>query len=568
MLPLSLLPLALLICVDYVLSAKSITSQDSRGLLERLPNPPSTLPSLSRRDAGTNSRAAVTQLTLSSDGSSYYTVLTAGNISFRLSIDTGSSDLWLVSSACSSNVCKSTPSFPLSYHSPSFGVINNNETAFSLSFADGSSSSGFIATETVSLDNFSVPGQVIGLVNTTNVPLENEISGILGMGFPRLSVLSSLLANSTPFVNGLAQRGQLDYPFFGLSLTRDNAGTLTLGAIDIDVVKNVSSIEWHKVMPFSPFGAESNTSSYFQWVVRLPQVGVNGTNFDTEPTYPNITTTSLALFDVGTNGIFGPYQDVSRIFQNLEESRLIDANLGQWALPCDTDEVLTFNFGFGQGNFTLQPTDYLIGPVSGNPTFCLSWPRAVQSSGDGIDWQLGTPFLRTVYSVFSYGIDNKEPPTIGLYPISNVTTFTENATYISSFFASASATIATTLPNSLLSTPSATTPTYVFNTSVPASVGVLAPSALGTGTYSALLAGASVNASALPTATAAPTLVTLLVTEASGEVITSTSHAPTTSVALGRPPGESAARATMYMPTARLLFGTALVLGAAQYLLC
>lgn len=53
-----------------------------------------------------------------------------------------------------------------------------------------------------------------------------------------------------------------------------------------------------------------------------------------------------------------------------------------------------------QGNITLQPTDYLIGPVSSNPALCLSWPRATQSSGDGLDWHLGTPFLRTVYSIF------------------------------------------------------------------------------------------------------------------------------------------------------------------------
>lgn len=41
-------------------------------------------------------------------------------------------------------------------------------------------------------------------------------------------------------------------------------------------------------------------------------------------------------------------------------------------------------------NFTLQPTDYIIGPASGNPNLCLTWPRASQPTPDGVDWQLGT----------------------------------------------------------------------------------------------------------------------------------------------------------------------------------
>ncbi|KAI5122288.1 hypothetical protein M0805_002367 [Coniferiporia weirii] len=539
-------------------AGRSYGSSLSRPLLKRS--------SLYRRDAEASS-AGISQLSLSTDGSSYYTVLAIGDISFRISLDTGSSDLWLLSSACATKeFCKSSPSYPLSYHSPSFGIINNNQTGFNLSFADGSTSSGFLATESVQLNNFTVPNQVIGLVNATNVVLGSEISGVLGMGFPRLSVFSPIVTNSTPYINGLAQQGLLDYPMFGLSLTRDDDGTLTLGAIDSNVVKNLSSIEWHKVMPFSPFGLESNASSYLQWTVRIPGFGINDTIFDTNPTYPNITETSLALIDVGTNGLFGPYQDVSRIFGAISEARLVDADVGQWALPCDTEEVLSFNFG-SQGNFTLQPTDYLIGPVLSDPSFCLSWPRAVQNSGDGIDWQLGTPFLRTVYSIFSYGIDDKEVPMIGFYPLNNITTLSENASYISSFFSSASVTVATTLPNVILPTPSASTASYLFNTSVPASAGAVVASALGTKTYSALLATAAVNVTALPTITLSPTLATFLITDASGAVVTSTSIAPTTSIALGVPPGERASCASVQMPVLSMTGLGLLALGLLQYLL-
>ncbi|EJD06572.1 acid protease [Fomitiporia mediterranea MF3/22] len=528
-------------------------------LLKRLSAPSG----LKRRDFNpANASSTVLGLTLSDDRSSYYTIIQAGNISFRVAVDTASSDFWLLASTCSgSDVCKSSPSYPLLYHSPSFGAVNGNQSAFSLSFADGSSSSGFLATETVQLGNLSNVNQVFGLVNSTNVKLDSDISGVLGMGFPRLSSFSSTAVNATPFVNSLAQQGALDYPLFGLSLTRDDGGTIALGAIDVNVVHNLSAIEWHKVLPFSPFNSETNTSSYLQWVVRLPEVGINGTNLNTQPTYPNITEQSLALIDAGTNGIFGPYQDVSRIFEAFGEARLVDATVGQWAVPCDTQITLSFNFG--QGNLTLQPTDYLIGPVSGNPTSCLAWPRAVQNSGDGIDWQLGTPFLRTVYSIFSYGIDGKEVPMIGFYPLTNTTAITQTPQQISSFFSSFHLTIATTLPNSLLSTPSATTAPYIFNTSIPASVGAIVTSGLGDDNYSAILMGdpVNINTSALPVITPPPTLVTLIVTDKSGAVLTSVEHVPTSSIALGVPPGQSSSGFSLFFGRGPIVEEVMLVVG-------
>lgn len=75
---------------------------------------------------------------------SYYAVISVGNASYRVVLDTGSADLWLVSSACQEATC-SVPKYQLGYKSPTFLSINNNQTAFNVSFADGTSkyTSGF-----------------------------------------------------------------------------------------------------------------------------------------------------------------------------------------------------------------------------------------------------------------------------------------------------------------------------------------------------------------------------------------------------------------------------------------
>ncbi|KAI9440055.1 acid protease [Lactarius indigo] len=494
-------------------------------------NTTSTTNSTSNANA-TATAAATVPLILASDKQTYYSLISLGNVSLRVGFDTGSSDLWVVSSGCDTAQCKSLPQYPLFYPSPSFVSVNSNATIFNVSFADTTTASGFVAEETVTLGSFTVPQQAFGLVNSTNVSFVDQVSGIFGF------------VNATPFFPELAQRGLLDYPLFGVNLKRNgSAGSLSLGAVDSTVVTNDSLIEWHEVVPFEPFGSENNVSSYLQWAIPISNITVGTQTFVLEPTYPQANSNhSVALFDVGTPGIFGPYQDVERLFSVLDGARLVDIS-GQWAIPCDTNLTLTVTFS--DKNYTLLPSDYIIGPTSGEPALCLAWPRASPPSSDGIDWQFGAAFLQTVYTVFSYGIAKKEPPFIGLYPLQPPSAVPLPQASLSALFSSLSLTLATTLPNFVVSTPTLTTPSYIFNTSVPTSV--VAVSDLATSTYSPLIEKVvngvteTLNVTALPGVTPAPTLATLIITDSSGEVHTTVATLTTSSVVLGRPSGYNSA---------------------------
>ncbi|KAL0575173.1 hypothetical protein V5O48_006795 [Marasmius crinis-equi] len=503
-------------------------------LLIALCNVSAKAPSLFSRDLAVDGvNATITPLSLSSDKQSYYFLLKTGEIPFRVALDTGSSDLWLTTSDCRTEACKKSPHYPLSYQDPTFVAVNSNTTAFKASYGDGTVASGFVAKETVNIGNMTVPNQVLGLVTDSNVTFADSINGILGLGFPRLSSINRNTTDSSPFLATLAERGLVRYPLFGVGLTRGSYGTLALGAIDGTVVKNLSNVEWGEVVQFPPIGNENNQTSYWHWALPLQSVSVNGSPLTLSPSYPNMTGgLPIGLFDVGTSGIYGPWSDVAKLYSGISEARLVDES-GQWAVPCDTQAVLSFKFG--SRNFTLQPADYLIGPTSGNPKLCLSWPRANIPTPDGIDWVLGSPFLRTVYTIFSYGIDTKESPMIGLYAL-NTTNMTAS---ISSFFSSASATVATILPNSLLNTPSATTAPYGLNSSFTAPTGGVVASGLANSTYSPILGQEPTNISALPIITASPTVETFTLTDATGGLTTTTSRHPVASVVLGVPPGWS-----------------------------
>lgn len=84
---------------------------------------------------------------------------------------------------------------------------------------------------------------------------------------------------ATPFFATLSQNGDLDYPLFGLKLTRDTGGSLTFGAIDGSVVTNRSAIEWNEVVPFAPFldsdsDSDDTSASYLQWTLVLDAISV------------------------------------------------------------------------------------------------------------------------------------------------------------------------------------------------------------------------------------------------------------------------------------------------------
>jgi len=110
----------------------------------------------------TTQASGIGSLALSDDKQSYFVVIETGVISFRVAIDTGSSDLWLISTACTTATCQQVPGYPLAYHSATFVPVNNNLTTFNATYADGTYASGFVARETVEFSNLTVANQAFG----------------------------------------------------------------------------------------------------------------------------------------------------------------------------------------------------------------------------------------------------------------------------------------------------------------------------------------------------------------------------------------------------------------------
>ncbi|CAK9780132.1 acid protease [Cutaneotrichosporon oleaginosum] len=518
-------------------------------------------------------------------------------IAYPLQLDTGSSDLLLASSGCGHNCpedTESTPYYDLKYHSSSFVAVGNNDTLWHSAFGDGTVASGFVARERVGISTVSIDGQVFGLMNSTNLTMsEQQISGIIGLGFPRLSTLSRILlqsnaasrgaapapssvhaaasqmedltgstsigtpsstpdsvlggqspspaperrqqssavgqsaspsANSSagqsaylsPVLESLVTQALVPFPAFGLALSPPanysfpapdavsngarsryslRVGSLTIGGVsELYVSSNsttgrtVNDIEWHPVVPFAPLNttgagpslspsampspsgvggvpqslAELESESYLYWALQMTHVAVNGTAMPVNSTYRSQGIPSIAVIDAGSNGLYGPEQDVAQIFRNIKMARQVAT--GQWAVPCDTKATLGFSFG---GRFvTLQPSDWMYAAVAGS-SFCLAWPVAVPQTGDGVDWTLGTPFLRSTYTMFNYGFNGGQAPQIGFLPLQDAAPASSSSAPVPVTPASMTQTVGTTLPNYLITGPNYPVPSYIFNTPAP-----------------------------------------------------------------------------------------------------
>ena len=98
-------------------------------------------------------------------------------------LDTGSSDLWVISDQCRTNACAEATS--RRYPSSSF---NSTQRAIELSYGDSTGSSsarGTIGREKASVAGLAMAGQPFALVDdTTNPVVRYGVSGLFGMGFP------------------------------------------------------------------------------------------------------------------------------------------------------------------------------------------------------------------------------------------------------------------------------------------------------------------------------------------------------------------------------------------------
>ncbi|KAH9928187.1 aspartic peptidase domain-containing protein [Fomitopsis serialis] len=287
---------------------------------------------------------------------------------FTIDFDTGSADLWIPSSDCSG--CQAKSSYDASKSSTSKEQSGN----FQIQYGDGSTASGPIYSDTVSVSGVSVTGQYLSAVNSESGNLVGGPNdGLMGMAFPTISQLKS-----DPYFWTAVDQKAVKEGVFAFKLSTSGS-ELYIGGTDNSMYSG--DIEYHDL--------SSSAQGFWQISGASALVNNNATvsDFDT-------------IIDSGTTIMYGPPDAVSQFYAAIDGSSEYDSQNGYYSIPCDS--IPTIAFSWGGNNWEISSDVFNLGTASdGNCQGAL----AAQDLGLGDNvWLLGDSLMRNVYTAFS--VDN------------------------------------------------------------------------------------------------------------------------------------------------------------------
>ncbi|KAL4078971.1 aspartic peptidase domain-containing protein, partial [Scleroderma yunnanense] len=346
--------------------------------------------SLQKRSEGIN------LLTNQNADSSYYGSLAIGTppVAFDVILDTGSADLWVADTSCTSSCDKVAV-----FEAASSSTFKNLSQPFQIVYGSGQAS-GSLAQDVVQMAGFSISNQVFAAVDqVTNGLLTSPVSGLLGLAWQSIAV-----SGAPPFWETLASTGAWTDQLMSFQLTRfmnasnvkteEPGGTFTMGFVNSSLY--TGQIDYQSL---------STTPSY--WLLTISSMTVQG-NSITIPT----GSSAYAAIDTGTTLVGGPSSAIQNIYAQIPGSA---AGTGSWqgyySYPCSTEVNVAISFG--GPSWSVSPADFQLTQISSSQCIGAFFVLSTGTSGNGPSWVVGDTFLKNVYSVFRYN-----PAAVGFAQLS------------------------------------------------------------------------------------------------------------------------------------------------------
>ncbi|WVQ79046.1 hypothetical protein IAT38_001139 [Cryptococcus sp. DSM 104549] len=290
--------------------------------------------------------------------------------SFKVVLDTGSSNLWVPSVGCSSIACF----LHTKYDSSQSSTYKANGSDFAIQYGSGSLE-GFISQDTVSIGDLTIKKQ--DFAEATKEPglafAFGKFDGILGLGYDTISVNHIV----PPFYNMLAQN-LLDEPVFSFRLgsSDEDGGEAIFGGVDDSAYSGK--------LQYVPVRRKG------YWEVELESIKFGDEELELENTG--------AAIDTGTSLIVMP-TDVAEML-NKEIGAQKSWN-GQYTVDCATiDSLPKLAFVFGGKSYKLKGEDYVL---NAGGTCISSFTGMDIPAPTGPLWIVGDVFLRKYYTVYDLG---------------------------------------------------------------------------------------------------------------------------------------------------------------------
>ncbi|KAG0231857.1 hypothetical protein BGW42_008606 [Actinomortierella wolfii] len=267
---------------------------------------------------------------------------------FSIVLDTGSSDFWIPSTACTTIVCVGLNRFNANQSS----TFHDEAKPFEAKYGDGSFVSGVTGIDTVTLSRQKIANQSFGLaaVDETSVA-QKGVEGVLGLNVGRSASVRGYIS----LVENLISRKVLSQPIVSVWMGRQrlggamegSGGAFILGGVD--TTKYVGNFTW---LP---------TVDRNAWKVHMQGLSLGGKNLGMK---------ADVLIDTGTSLIIMPSQAANDFHGNIPRAQNIP-QVG-WIIPCNT-AAGDLNFTLGGQQFRVPQEELIVlFRIPGYQDYCKS----------------------------------------------------------------------------------------------------------------------------------------------------------------------------------------------------
>ncbi|KAJ3881652.1 aspartic peptidase domain-containing protein [Lentinula edodes] len=356
--------------------------------------------------------------------------LGSNNLNVSLQIDTGSSDLWVTASSCSTSSCNNVPSNKR-YDASSSSTSIASGSSFNVSYLEGQAL-GLVVWDSVDIGGYTIDTQAFAAASTVNSePLSSSFNGIIGLALPDNSIISRTIPSSSSSTTDGSQftsnifslsPSSLSPAARFLSITLERPGSSTIPSL-FGIGKHPSQSQVPQIgsgedvqysIPFASLTSTGISAGYLFWKAGIADitVWVDGQAKPVTLQKSSYEASPTAILDTGVPVILSTKVIADAIYGAIGVSPASDGN---YYVSCTTPLNLTVSLD-SRLPISVHPLDLTTEPPSSQSSSsnCIGLIQAADQflSSVGVDMILGVPFIRNTYMVMAYQV----PDSNGSFP--------------------------------------------------------------------------------------------------------------------------------------------------------